>query len=79
MRKNVLNFDSRVIDTHTPRVDLAIQDKNFKSRGFLNILKSAWSLRPEEGMLNEAISLFDNWTGDRGDLLLSLGNYTYLV
>ena len=28
-----------------------------------------------EDMLSEALSLFDNWTGDKDDLLVNLGNY----
>ncbi len=73
------SYGLRVIDTHDSKVDLAIQDREFKSRGFLNALKRSWSLRADEGVLNEALSLFDNWPGDRADLLLNVGNYLWSV
>ena len=72
--KDVLNFSARVIDTHDPKVDLAIKSEDFKSRGFLNILKRCWDLKLDEGLLSEVLSLFNNWNGDRGDLLLSVGD-----
>ena len=65
---------------HTPEVAKAILDKRFKSRGFLNALRRAWDLKADEGELRELISLFDTWTGDRGDdLVLSLGDYLWSV
>ena len=41
----------------------------------MSALKEARSLKPEEGELRKAISLFDNWTGDRDDLALNVGSY----
>ena len=79
MRKNVLNFDAKVIDTHDRKVDLAIKSDDFKTRGFLNILKRCWDLKLDEGLLSEVLSLFNNWSGDRGDLLLSVGDYLWSV
>ncbi len=79
IRKDMPSYGLRVIDTHDSKVDLAIQDREFKSRGFLNALKRSWSLRADEGVLNEALSLFDNWPGDRADLLLNVGNYLWSV
>ena len=79
MQKDVLDFSARVIDTHDPKVDLAIESDEFKTRGFLNILKRAWYLKPEESLLSEVLSLFNNWNGDRGDLLLSVGDYLWTM
>ena len=64
-----------MVDVSSPAARRAIADRGFKSRGFLSALKSAGSLKPEEGELREAISLFDNWTGDREDLALNVGSY----
>ena len=77
LQKDMLNYKMRVLDTHDPRIERAIQDKNFKSRGFLNALKGVWSLKAEEGGLKEAVSLFDNWIGNREDLALSVGDYLW--
>ena len=52
-----------------------LKDKNFKSRGFLNALRRVWDLKADEVLLNKVVSLFDNWPGDRDELLLSLGAY----
>ncbi len=79
LQKNVLNYEPRLLDTHDPKVDKVIGDSNFKSRGPLNALKSAWDFKADEGMLSEALSLFDNWTGDKDDLLVNLGNYFWSV
>ena len=77
LQKDMLNYGMRVLDTCDPRIEKAIKDKNFKSRGFLNALKGVWSLKAEEGKLREAVSLFDNWIGNREDLALSVGDYLW--
>ena len=73
--KDVVDFGMRVLDTHDPKVERAIRDKNVKSRGFLNALKEVWSLKPDEKSLRKAISLFANWTGNKEDLVLNVGDY----
>ncbi len=76
----MLNYGLWVLDTHTEEVTKAIENKNIESRGFLNALGRAWDLKADEGELKELISLFDTWTGDRGDsLVLSLGDYLWSV
>ncbi len=75
LEKDVLDYRIRVLDTHDPRVEQAICDRSFKSRGFLSALKGVWSLKAEEQALKEVVLLFDNWTGDREDLVLSVGDY----
>ena len=77
LQKDMLNYNMRVIDTHDPRIERAIKDKNFRSRGFLNALKGVWSLKAEEGGLKKAVSLFDNWMGNRESLTLSVGDYLW--
>ena len=74
-RKSMLNYELRLLDTHDPQMEKVLKDKSFKSRGFLKTLKETWFLKADEDVLNETISLFDNWVGDRDDLLLSLGDY----
>ncbi len=75
LEKDALNYGIRVVDVSSPAARKAIADRSFKSRGFLSALKEARSLKPEEGELRKAISLFDNWTGDRDDLALNVGSY----
>ena len=76
-RKSMLNYELRLLDTHDPKVEKALKDKAFKSRGFLNTLKEIWFLKADKALLNTTISLFDNWSGDRDDLMLSLGDYLW--
>ena len=77
VQKDMLNYGLRLLDTHEARMEKVLQDKSFKSRGFLNVLKEVWNLKADETLLNETISLFDNWSGDRDDLILSLGDYLW--
>ena len=73
LQKGMLNYEIKLLDTHVLRVEEAIRDRDFKSRGFLNMLKRVWSLRAEAEELKEAVSLFDTWTGSSDDLVLSWG------
>ena len=80
LQKDMLNFGLRLLDTHAPETVRAVEDRRFKSRGFLNALRKAWDLKADEEELKKLISLFDTWTGDRGDsLVLSLGDYLWSV
>ena len=45
----------------------------------MNLLKQAYSLKPNAEELKKILSLFDNWTGDRDNLILSVGNYFWAV
>ena len=87
LAKDVLDYGIRLIDAHDPKVEQAIRDKNFNSRGFLGFLKRIWFLKAEEKDLKErdlkerdlkeTLSLFDNWPGDKEDLALSVGDYLW--
>ena len=77
LEKDMLDCGIRLVDTHSPAVEKAIKDKGVLSRGFLNTLKKGWNLKAEESSLNEAVSFFDNWPGDREELILSLGDYLW--
>ena len=79
LKRDMLDCGIRVLDTGSLEVERAIRNKSIKSRGFLYILKEAWSLRPDLDRLEKAVSLFDNWTGNEDDLILSLGNYLWSV
>ena len=75
--KDMLNYGVRLLDTHDPKVSAVLKDKSFKSRGFLHTLKEVWNLKANEDLLSKAVFLFDNWPGDRDELLLSLGDYLW--
>ena len=75
LTKDMLDCGIRVLDIRDPKVKRAIQDKNFKSRGFLNMLKEVWLLKPDGEKLKKALILFKNWHGDKEDLALTVGYY----
>ena len=75
LSKSMLDCEIRVLDIRDRKVKRAIQDKTFKSRGFLNLLKEVWSLKPDSEKLKKAVLLFKNWHGDREDLTLTVGDY----
>ena len=75
LTKDMLDCGIRVLDIRDPKIKRAIRDKNFKSRGFLNMLKEIWSLKPDAEKLKKALILFKNWHGDKEDLALTVGYY----
>ena len=75
LTKDMLDCGIRVLDIRDPKIKRAIQNKNFTSRGFLNMLKEVWSLKPDAEKLKKILILFKNWPGDKGDLTLAVGNY----
>ena len=75
LSKDMLDCGIRVVDIRDRRVRRAIQNRNCKSRGFLNMLTEVWSLKPDAEKLKKALILFKNWHGDKEDLALTVGNY----
>ena len=45
LRKNMINYRGRLLDTHDLKVEKWLKNKAFKSRGFLNTLKETWFLK----------------------------------
>ena len=79
LRKYMLDSQLIVLDANSPKVKRAIKDKKIKSRGFLNLFTRSWVLRANAEELKKDLSLFDNWSGDRDNLLLGVGNYFWSV
>ena len=75
LSKSMLDCEIRVVDIRDRRVRRAIQNRNCKNRGFLNMLTEVWSLKPDAEKLKKALILFKNWHGDKEDLALTVGNY----
>ena len=44
-RKNMLNYEPKIIDTKDLKVQKAYKDKKFKSRGVIKLLSEIWSLK----------------------------------
>ena len=72
-RKNMLNYELRVLDVHSPKVTKVLKDKRFKSRGVLNLFRRIWSLKMNEKELTEVLSKFGRLKDE--DLVLGLISY----
>ena len=77
LRQDMLDSRIRVLDTSSPEVEAAIKNKDIKSRGYLNIFKRSWTLKPELADLEQVLDLFDNCSENEEDLILSLGDYLW--
>ena len=79
LQKYMLDSELIVLDANDLEVKKAIKDKLIKSRGFLNLFSKSAVLRANAEELKKDLSLFDNWSGDKEDLSLGLGNYLWAV
>ena len=74
-RANMLNYKIKLLDTHNPRVQKVFKDKNFKSRGALNLLSRIWTLKSEVSELKKVLTLFSDFSGKEDDLILNAVDY----
>ena len=74
-KKNMLNYNLKLLDTHDPKVQKVFKNKNFKSRGALNLLSRIWTLKPEVSELKEVLALFSDFSGKEDDLILNAVDY----
>ena len=58
LRKDMLNYRLRVLDTHAPAVKRALKDHRLKTRGALSLLSNIWFLKPSVSELTKALTLF---------------------
>ena len=77
LQKYMLDSELIVLDANDLEVKKAIKDKLVQSRGFLNLFSKSAVLRANAEELKKDLSLFDNWSGDKEDLSLGLGNYLW--
>ena len=79
IQRDVLECRLRVLDARGAWADRVIRDSRAETRGFLSALRHGRSFKADAAQLKEAIGLFDSWRGDKGDLLLSAGDYFWSV
>ena len=74
-RKSMLDYKLKLLDTHDPKVQKALQDPNIQSRGALALLSKIWFLKKSVPELLEFVSAFSGFSGKREDLILSAVDY----
>ena len=74
-RVNMLNYKLKLLDTHDLRVKKVFKNKNFRSRGALNLLSRIWTLKLEVSELKKVLSLFSDFSEKEDDLILNAVDY----
>ena len=79
-RKNMIDYEVRLFDTHNPKLKGVFKNKNFKSRGALYLLKRIWNLKLSRTELTEVLTLFDNLpVNKQNKLIVSVSDYLQSV
>ena len=74
-REHMLNYKIKLLDTHDPKIEKAIKDKSFKSRGALYLLKNIWGIKLSKRELKETARLFGGFSAQRQDLIANASGY----
>ena len=74
-RKNMVDFEPRIVDTNDPKVREAFKDLRIKSRGILAVLGKIWFIKNSPSELLALVEAFSGFSGKREDLLLAVVNY----
>lgn len=76
-RKNMLNYELRLLDARAAKIKRIFKDQNFQSLGALYLLREIWSFKPEVGALERVIGFLRGLAGQRDDLILSAVDYLF--
>ena len=74
-KKNMLNYNLKLLDTHDVKVQRVFKNKDFKSRGALSLLSRIWTLKREVSDLKKVLALFSDFSGKEDDLILNAVDY----
>ena len=78
-RENMIDYKIRLLDLQDPKLKGVFEDKNIKSRGFLNLLKEIWGLRRTCEGLKRVLALFSNLPDNKKQLMVSVSDYLQSV
>lgn len=76
-RKNMLNYELRLLDAQEAKVTRTLKDPTFQSRGALYLLREIWWVKPEVAALERVIGFLKELAGQRDDLILSVVDYLF--
>ena len=78
-KENMINYKIRLLDIQDPKLKEVFEDKNVKSRGFLNLMNKVWSLRPTVEGIKGILARFSNLPDDKKQLMVSVSDYLQSV
>ena len=76
-RKNMLNYELRLLDAQAAKIKRILNDPTVQSRGALYLLREIWWFKPEVGALERVLGLLKALAGRRDDLILSAVDYLF--
>ena len=81
LRKNMINYEVKLLDINNPKLRKVFKDKSIKSRGALYLLKKIWGLKnPSQAELKEVLGQFGELSGSEdSDLIAVVSEYLQSV
>ena len=80
LRRNMINYEIRLLDVHEPKVGRVFKDKSFKSRGALYLLKEIWRLKLTHEDFKKVLAGFSDFSGSRRQgLMQDVSDYLQAV
>ena len=76
-RKNMLNYELRLLDARAAKITRILNDPTVQSRGALYLLREIWWFKPEVAALERVLGLLKALAGRRDDLILSAVDYLF--
>ena len=79
-RRNMIDYEIKLLDIHDRSLEEVFKDTSFKSRGSLNLLKEIWGLKLNRFQLREILALFADFSlGQNRVLIASVYRYLQAV
>ena len=80
LKRNMINYEIRLLDIQDPKLRRVFKDKSFKSRGALYLLKEIWSLKLTHEDFKRVLSGFSDFSdGKEQGLFKSVSDYLQAV
>ena len=76
-RKNMLNYELRLLDAQAAKIKRILNDPTVQSRGALYLLREIWWFKPEVVALERVLGFLKEFAGRRDDLILSAVDYLF--
>ena len=78
LRKNMINYEIKLLSAQDSKLRGVFRDKSFKSRGALYLLQKIWKLKLSQDELKDVLSKFSDFSKDGKGTGLIASVYDYL-
>ena len=78
LRKNMINYEIKLLSAQDAKLKGVFRDKSFKSRGALYLLQKIWKLKLSQDELKDVLSKFSDFSKDGKGTGLIASVYDYL-